>query len=295
MPRKRDHLGLGMRIIRSSRALAAWGETLRREGVRIGLVPTMGALHKGHRSLIRKARLSCDALVVSLFVNPCQFGRGEDLSSYPRRLGADTALCRNEGVDVLFMPSQGVMYPPGYRTSVSVREVTRRWEGEFRPTHFEGVATIVTKLLCLVRPHRAFFGQKDYQQALVVRRLVEDLHLGTHLVMCPTVREQDGLATSSRNEYFSVRQRQAAPILYAALQAGHRAIRNGSRVADRVRREMLKVLRTEPLARLDYLAVCDPQTLEPLTRINAQAILLGAVRIGQVRLLDNLLVRAPRR
>lgn len=253
----------------------------------------MGALHQGHRSLIRAARLSCDAVVVSLFVNPQQFGPREDLAQYPRRPRRDAELCRTEGVDVLFAPSPSAVYPPGFATTVCVRGLSQRWEGEWRPTHLEGVATIVTKLLSLARPASAFFGHKDYQQAMLVKRLVEDLNLGTQLVVCPTVREADGLAVSSRNQYLSQHQRSAAPILFASLKAGREAIREGRRKAGEIKRAMLRTLRSEPLARIDYLAVCDPDTLEPVVHAGRRVILLGALRIGRVRLIDNLMVRVP--
>lgn len=285
-----------MQIIRSARAMSAWRRSLQREGVLIGFVPTMGALHAGHRSLIRTARLSCDAVVVSLFVNPAQFGPTEDFARYPRRLRADAALCRQEGVDILFAPSPDTMYPRGFQTRVTVGEVARRWEGEARPAHFTGVATVVAKLLSLVRPEIAFFGQKDFQQVAVVRRLVEDLCLGTVVCMCPTVRHLDGLALSSRNDYLSPAQRRAAPVLYAALQAGCSAIRKGARAADRIGRLMRERVAQEPLARVEYLAVCDARTLEPVPRITGDVVLLGAIRIGAIRLIDNILVsRAQRR
>jgi pantoate--beta-alanine ligase len=284
-----------MRTIRSVPAMAAWSEELQREGVRIGLVPTMGALHAGHQSLIRKARLSCDAVAVSLFVNPRQFGPGEDLSRYPRPFKADAALCRAEGVDLLFAPSRRAIYPPGFQTSVVVHDVARRWEGAQRPGHFEGVATVLAKLFSIVRPSVAFFGQKDFQQTAVVRRLVEDLNLGLRLVVCPTVRERDGLALSSRNRRLTPAQRSAAPALHEALQAGRTAIVRGVRFGNLISRAMQKVIAAEPLMKVDYLSVCDPDTLEPLARVTNTAILLGAVRMGRVRLIDNLLVRIAER
>ncbi len=283
-----------MRIIRSPRLLAQWADRLGREGVRIGLVPTMGALHAGHASLIRRARLKCDAVVVSLYVNPRQFGSGEDLGRYPRRLRADASLCRQEGVDVLFAPSDEAIYPPGFATSVSVPSLSWRWEGQFRRSHFEGVATVVTKLLCLVRPDDVFFGRKDYQQSVLISRLVADLTLRTRVVVCPTIREPDGLAVSSRNEYLSPRHRQAALVLSRALRAGLSAVRQGVREARLVRQAMVRVARQEPLARVDYFAVADPDTLEPLTRVTGPTILLGAIRVGRVRLIDNVAVRVPR-
>lgn len=270
--------------------MAAWSRRLHREGVTIGFVPTMGALHDGHRALIRAARLACDAVVVSIFVNPTQFGPAEDLSKYPRRLGLDRALCRSEGVDMVFAPDTQTMYPPGTQTVVTVPAVAHRWEGAARPHHFQGVATIVTKLLCLVQPDITWFGQKDYQQAALVQRLVKDLNLPVRLIIHPTVREADGLAMSSRNVYLSVPHRQAAPVLYRALQAGAAAVRAGEQRGARIRRRMALVVAQEPLATPDYLAVCDPLTLEPLSTVRRKAVLLGAVRIGSVRLLDNILV-----
>lgn len=282
-----------MRVINSPRALSHWSKTLRSEGVRVGMVPTMGALHAGHRALIRTARLACDAVVVSLFVNPTQFGPREGFLRYPRRLRADTALCEQEGVDVVYAPTQRAMYPTGYQTIVTVEHLSRRWEGAVRPGHFSGVATVVAKLLCAGQPDIAFFGQKDYQQALVVKQMVEDLNFATRVQMCATVRERDGLALSSRNAYLGHAERRAAPILYAALEAGRLAIRAGTRSVARVNRIMRDRVADEPLARIDYLAVCNPRNLEPLKRIVTQAVLIGAIRLGGVRLIDNVMVRVP--
>jgi pantoate--beta-alanine ligase len=280
-----------MKTIRTAKAMMAWSAAHHREGVMIGLVPTMGALHAGHRALIKAARLSCDAVVVSLFVNPAQFGPKEDFSRYPRKPRADASLCAKEGVDVLFAPPAGEIYPVGFQASVSVPTLARRWEGEQRPGHFDGVATVVTKLLAIVRPAAAFFGQKDFQQAALVRRLVEDLNLGARVVVYPTVREADGLALSSRNVFLTPEQRRAAPVLFQALKTGRAAIRAGGRSGAAIQQAMRKIVGAEPMARLDYLAVCDPDTLEPLKRIRGQAVLLGAIRIGRVRLIDNLLVK----
>jgi pantoate--beta-alanine ligase len=279
-----------VKTIRTIAAMADWSQRLHREGVTIGFVPTMGALHEGHRTLIRAARLACDAVVVSIFVNPTQFGPTEDLSKYPRQLRLDRALCRKEGIDIVFVPGTKTMYPAGSQTVVTVPSIARRWEGEARPHHFQGVATIVTKLLCLIQPDRAWFGQKDYQQAALVQQLVKDLNLPTRLVIHPTVRESDGLALSSRNVYLTNRERQAAPMLFRALQAGAAAIRAGERRGPMIQRHMTRVVATEPLATVEYLAVCDPLTLEPLSIVHGRAVLLGALRIGTVRLLDNLLV-----
>jgi pantoate--beta-alanine ligase len=283
-----------MQTITSVSAMKAWSRRLHRQGVVIGLVPTMGALHAGHRALIRAARLSCDAVVVSLFVNPTQFDRRRDLTRYPRRPAADKKLCTQEGVDVLFAPSRDEMYPVGFQTSVTVQALARRWEGAHRPGHFQGVTLVVAKLLSLIQPQHAFFGQKDYQQTVIVRQMVRDLNFGVEIEVLPTVREQDGLALSSRNVLLSPSQRRAAPALYAALQAGQDAIVQGMRLGLRIRRVMQKRLSRHALVRLDYLAVCDPETLEPARTIGARVLLLGAIRIGRIRLIDNLLVGADR-
>jgi len=279
-----------MKVIRTPSAMTAWSAKLRCDGVSIGFVPTMGALHDGHRSLIRAARLKCDALVVSIFVNPTQFAPTEDLATYPRPIAKDRALCRAEGVDVCFEPRAAAMYPDGFQTSVTLPQIARRWEGESRPRHFVGVATVVTKLFGIVRPHLAFFGQKDFQQAALVRQLVKDLNLGVELFVRPTVRERDGLAMSSRNVYLSKEERRIAPTFHRALQAGRQAIERGATDASSVQDAMRTVLAEAPSIQIDYLACCDPATLEPLTTIDRHAVLLGAVRLGSVRLIDNLVV-----
>ncbi len=284
-----------MKIIRSLTAMAAWSEGLVREGVKIGFVPTMGALHEGHRALIRAARLRCDALVVSIFVNPTQFGPQEDLAKYPRPISQDRALCRKEGVDICFEPTVEAMYPKGFQTIVTLPAIARRWEGEIRPHHFSGVATVVTKLFGIIRPRIALFGQKDFQQSVLVLQLVKDLNLGVEIVVCPTVREADGLAMSSRNVYLSADDRIRAVTLYKGLQAGAEAIRSGVTDAEAVHSAMVQVVKTEPTLTIDYLSVCDPYTLEPLSDVRSRVVLLGAVRIGSVRLIDNLLAALPRR
>jgi len=284
-----------MKIIRSPAAMTGWSERLRREGVTIGFVPTMGALHEGHRSLIREARLQCDALVVSIFVNPTQFSPREDLTKYPRPISHDRAICRQEGVDVCFEPTVETMYPAGFQTTVTVPAVARRWEGEARPHHFAGVATVVTKLFGMVRPHRALFGQKDFQQSVLVQQLVKDLNLGVDIAVRPTMREQDGLAMSSRNVYLSPDERGRAVVLYKGLQAGAKVIRTGETDARIIQSAMTQVILQESTITTDYLAVCDPRTLEPVTFVTLRAVLLGAIRVGSVRLIDNLLVNTPRR
>jgi pantoate--beta-alanine ligase len=284
-----------MKVIRSLTAMVAWSERLVREGVRIGLVPTMGALHEGHRALIRAARLRCDALVVSIFVNPTQFGPQEDLAKYPRPISQDRALCRKEGVDICFEPTVEAMYPSGFQTMVTLPAIARWWEGEVRPHHFSGVATVVTKLFGIVHPQISLFGQKDFQQSTLVRQLVKDLNLGVEIIVCPTVREADGLAMSSRNVYLSPDERKRAVTLYKSLLAGAEVIQRGVTNGATIQEAMVQVIKDEPAMTIDYLAVCDPHRLEPLSAVTSRVVLLGAVRIGSVRLIDNLLVIPPRR
>jgi pantoate--beta-alanine ligase len=252
----------------------------------------MGALHEGHRSLIRAARLACDASAVSIFVNPLQFGPLEDFDRYPRSLAQDLRLCQSAGVDAVFIPRAQEMYPPDFETAVSVQRLTRRYEGLSRPGHFGGVTTVVMKLLNIVRPDQAFFGQKDYQQAVVVERLVKDLNLDTEIVVRPTVRAPDGLALSSRNRLLSPEERKAATVLYRALSDGRELIRAGERSVKKVEAAMTRLIWAEPRARLDYLAVADPITLDEVRSVRGRVVLLLAVWIGKSRLIDNVIVTA---
>lgn len=254
-------------------------------------MPTMGALHGGHRALIRHARRTCGTVVVSIFVNPLQFGPAEDYRRYPRDLSRDLACCREENVDLVFLPKAETLYPHDFQTTVAVGALSQRWEGEHRPTHFQGVTTVVTKLLNLVRPDRAFLGQKDYQQYCVIRQLVKDLDLDLRITLCPTVRDADGFALSSRNRYVTNTQRQRALALYQALAAGKQAIAGGTRRADLVEKKMVKVLDAGHGLAIDYLRCCDARSLEPLTRLRGTVVLLGAIRVGGVRFIDNLIVR----
>ncbi len=253
----------------------------------------MGALHEGHLSLIRQARKQCSTVVVSIFVNPLQFGPTEDLSLYPRPITSDQQLCRRAGVGIIFWPSSGEFYAKNFQTSVKVGLLSQRWEGEARPNHFEGVATVVTKLLSLVRPARAYFGQKDYQQLLVIQQLVQDLNVDTKIVRCPTIRESDGLALSSRNQYLSAHQRRQAVSLSAALRFGVQAIQSGIKQVRIIEKEMVKTLAKIKGIEVEYLTVCDAQTLEPCILAKGYMVLLGAIRVGAVRLIDNMLVKAP--
>jgi len=276
-----------MHTIRTIKGMVAWSRSAERDGRSIGFVPTMGALHEGHKSLIKSARAACDAVVVSIFVNPLQFGPMEDLERYPRPLEEDMRLCRREKVDVVFLPAVDELYPSAFETAVSVQRLTRRFEGISRPGHFGGVATVVTKLLNIVHPGKAFFGQKDYQQAAVVSRLVADLNICTEIIVRPTVREPDGLALSSRNTFLTLEERKAATVLYQALAAARDVIRDGERSAKKIRAAMIRTIWEEPLARLDYAAVVDAETLEEVRSARGRLVLLLAVWIGKTRLIDN--------
>jgi len=278
---------IAMQIIRETNAMRQYVEEKRRAGRSIGLVPTMGALHEGHLSLVRRSRADNDVAVMTLFVNPMQFDRKDDLARYPRNLDRDADLAKVAGADVIFQPAAEEMYPKGYATYVTVEGLTDRWEGATRPGHFRGVATVCTKLFAVCRPHRAYFGQKDYQQSLVIRRLVADLDLGLEIVVLPTVREADGLALSSRNSLLGPEERRQALVLSQALAGAQAAVKAGARDAERLRGEIEARIRRVPLAAADYVAICDPDTLEPLTRISGRAVALVAVRFGAVRLIDN--------
>ncbi|MGE3621608.1 MAG: pantoate--beta-alanine ligase [Acidimicrobiia bacterium] len=259
----------------------------RAAGRRVGFVPTMGYLHEGHGSLMRAARAVDDVVVVSIFVNPLQFAPTEDLAAYPRDLDRDLALAGREGVDVVFAPAVGEMYPRPMATAVSVGGVSEPLEGRTRPGHFDGVATVVAKLFAIVGACRAYFGEKDFQQLAVVRRMVEDLSLPVEVVPCPTVREADGLAMSSRNSYLTPDERAAAPVVHRALRAGVAALERGERDPARVRAAMAEVVGAEPLAELDYAEVVDADSFAVPDPLGGNLRLLAAVRIGRARLIDN--------
>lgn len=276
-----------MRTVRSVGELRAALEPARRAGQRVGLVPTMGALHAGHLSLIEQARSECELVVVSLFVNPAQFNERADLDRYPRQEDRDETLAREAGADLLFAPSSEEVYPAGFSTSVEVLGLTDRLEGAVRgAAHFRGVTTVVTKLLNMVAPDVAYFGQKDAQQVVVIRRLVEDLNMAVRVVACPTVREPDGLAMSSRNAHLSAGERERATSLHQALAAAVARLADGERAADAIVRSAREAL--EPFGvEAEYLELVDPETLEPLTRVERPALLAIAARIGETRLIDN--------
>jgi pantoate--beta-alanine ligase len=253
----------------------------------LGLVPTMGALHDGHLSLARRAREDCPTVAMSIFVNPAQFGPHEDLTRYPRPLERDLELAAAAGVALVLNPSVDEMYPPGFATYVDPGGPATRWEGERRPGHFRGVATVVAKLFTVVAPQRAYFGEKDFQQLQVVRRLADDLALPVEVVGCPIVRAPDGLALSSRNVYLTVEERQYATVLHRALQEAQRRVAAGERDAGQIRKAMESLLQDTPGVRPEYVAIVDPATLEPLERIDGPARALVAARLGHVRLIDN--------
>ena len=254
----------------------------------IGFVPTMGYLHEGHLALVQRARTENSAVVVSIYVNPAQFGPREDLASYPRDLNRDLELLRRQGTDIVFVPSNDEMYPPEFGSWIDVEKVTERLEGASRPGHFRGVATIVAKLFNIVQPTRAYFGQKDAQQALVIKRMVADLNMGLEIVVIPTVRESDGLAMSSRNVYLSRRERQAATVLFKALTLARQLRRRGETEGEEIRRQMTALIEKEPVARIDYVSIADAETLEELTSVDRPALASLAVKIGKTRLIDNM-------
>ena len=255
----------------------------------IGLVPTMGALHAGHQSLIQQARKEADCLVVSIFVNPLQFGPKEDYTRYPRMPDADLDFCRKLEVDLIFEPEVEEMYPTPSLTSVEVTRITDHLCGPFRPGHFSGVATVVAKLFHIIQPQRAYFGEKDAQQLRVIERMVSDLNLAVTVVPVPTVRESDGLAVSSRNQYLSPQERRGAPILYRALQAAQQAIAEGVQDSGEARKRGLSVLEQDQSAKVEYLEIVDPEEMQPVERITGPVRVAGAIRIGAIRLIDNLL------
>jgi pantoate--beta-alanine ligase len=260
------------------------------QGGTLGLVPTMGALHAGHLSLVRRARSENESVAVSIFVNPAQFGPAEDFTAYPRTLESDLALLAPLGVDVVWAPSPGDVYPPGFQTWITVDDVGAPLEGASRPGHFRGVATVVAKLFHVFEPDRAYFGQKDAQQAAVIRRIVRDLSFPVDIVVCPTVREKDGLALSSRNVTLGPEERRAAPVIHRALEAARAAFESGERDARRLRAILSETLSAEPLARPDYCSVADTMTLAELEHVEGAALVSLAVRVGKTRLIDNVVL-----
>lgn len=275
-----------MEVIEKPEAMQRRSLELRGQGKIIGFVPTMGYFHDGHLALMRRARKECDVVVISIYVNPLQFGPREDFARYPRDLPRDLRMAEEVGVDIAFVPKDEDMYPEGYQTFVEVTELTKSLEGFYRPGHFRGVTTVVAKLLNIVLPHKAYFGEKDYQQLKVVKRMVQDLNMPVEIVPCPTVRELDGLAMSSRNTYLSADERKAATVLHRALQAAEALFRDGERNAAKLKAKVWEVLSTEPLTRPQYVELVDTETLEPLFIVDRPAAILMAAFVGKARLID---------
>jgi pantoate--beta-alanine ligase len=279
-----------LEIIRTIEWMKQVARQARAEGRAAGLVPTMGALHEGHLSLVRAALAECQPVITSIFVNPTQFGPSEDFQKYPRAFEADAEKLENAGVDYLFVPEASEIYPPGFRTWVSVEGLSERLEGRLRPGHFRGVTTVVLKLLEIIQPQKAYFGRKDAQQARILQQMARDLHLDSEIIVCPIVREADGLAMSSRNAYLNPDERRAATILFRALDGARASIARGERDALRLTAAMRELLRNEPLAAPDYVELVDAETLEPVTLLRGKCLALLTVKLGSVRLIDNMLV-----
>jgi pantoate--beta-alanine ligase len=279
-----------MKIITTISDMQALSESFRREGKRIGFVPTMGYLHEGHLSLMRRAREESDVTVVSIFVNPTQFGPNEDLDRYPRDAEGDRRKCESAGVDVLFMPEAGDMYPEKPSVFVTVEGISDVLEGAIRPGHFRGVATVVAKLFNIVKPHKAYFGQKDYQQCVVIKRMVKGLNLDVAVDVLPTVREQDGLAMSSRNTYLNSDERRAAAVLFKALTAARDLFLAGAKEPEKLRNTMRAIIQGEPGLIIDYIEIVDPEILMPLASMEHRMVILVAVKLGRTKLIDNLVV-----
>jgi pantoate--beta-alanine ligase len=283
-----------MEIINRRQRMVSVARKIRREQNKtIGLVPTMGALHEGHLSLVREARQMCDIVVVSVFVNPAQFGPQEDFAHYPRDLTKDTAVLTDYNVDYIFAPTVEEIYPPDFATYVNVKGLSKQLEGESRPGHFRGVATIVSILLNIIRPDFAFFGQKDAQQSVIIKRMVRDLAFETEIVVLPTVREDSGVAMSSRNLYLNSEERQAATVIYRALKKGKEAYKAGEHNAAKVAELVRSVIESEPRARVDYVRLNDAETLDELDKLDERAILISVgVYLGKTRLIDNIVLNS---
>lgn len=279
-----------MQVLTTVREMQEYSDRVKSQGKTIGLVPTMGFLHEGHLSLVRKAKSVTDIVVVSIFVNPTQFGPGEDFHKYPRAMERDIDVCLKEGVDVIFAPTTEEMYPSPYLTYVNVEGITDRLCGRSRPGHFRGVATVVTKLFNIVAPDKAFFGWKDAQQLIVIKQMVKDLNMRVKVVGLPTVRETDGLAMSSRNKYLSPEERQSATCLYRALLHAKELIEKGERDVGKIVDAMRGIVEKEPLAEIDYIEISDADSLEEISRIKGNVLIALAVKFGNARLIDNMVV-----
>jgi len=280
-----------VRTVTDVEAMQSYAEEARREGKVIALVPTMGFLHEGHLSLIRLADEAADVVVTSIYVNPTQFGPSEDVDQYPRDIDRDTTLAQQAGTDVLFVPTDKAMYSQGYQTFVTVENLTRGLCGAFRPTHFRGVTTIVTKLFNIVRPHISVFGQKDAQQAIVIKRMTRDLNFDIEIKVAPIVRHEDGLAMSSRNKYLTPQQRSQAPVLYQSLCAANKMIEEGERNPNVVKKHTKDMIEAIASSKIDYIEIVNAETLEPVREIRGNILIALAVYIGKARLIDNILIK----
>lgn len=280
------------RIIESNRDIQNWVAAQKRQGHKVGFVPTMGAFHRGHLSLMHQARKECGGVVVSIFVNPLQFAPGEDYDRYPRQIGEDTKMAESEKVDVIYVPPVSEIYPKGFATYCDQDSdgLPSKMCGAFRPGHFRGVITVVAKLFNIVRPDVAYFGQKDYQQFLIIKRMATDLNFDLDVKVMPTVREEDGLAMSSRNVYLGPKQRRDATVLWRALQRAEEMTNGGTNSAAKVLTEMKRVIRRVKGSRIDYIAIVNSETLEPVREIKGKTLIALAVRIGKARLIDNILL-----
>lgn len=279
-----------MEIINKIEEMKKKSEEFKKEGQKIGFVPTMGYLHEGHLALVRKAKELSDKVVVSIFVNPLQFGPREDFKEYPRDLERDFTLLEKEGVDVVFVPDEEEMYPKDFQTYVEVTKLTERLCGAFRPGHFKGVTTVVLKLFNIVKPDIAIFGEKDYQQLLVIKQMVKDLNLDVEIVPCPTVREPDGLAMSSRNIYLSPKERESALSLYKALNLAEKMVKDGEKDPEKIKKSMIEFINMHPYIIVQYIEIVDPQTLEPVEVIDKPVLCAIAAFVGKARLIDNKII-----
>jgi len=280
-----------MRVIRSIQEMARFSKENRLKRQTIGFVPTMGALHQGHLSLIRRCRKENDFTVVSIFVNPIQFGPKEDFRKYPRNLKQDAQACKKEGADIIFYPYPNRMYPSPYRTTIHVDSLSEVLCGQARPGHFRGVATVVTKLFNIINPDRAYFGQKDAQQAMLIKKMVEDLNVPVKIKIVPTVREKDGLAMSSRNAYLNAKERKDAPVLYKALSVARQLATRGESDASKIIKSIKNIIQKKKRAKIDYISVVDLQNLKPLNKIKDNTLIALAVWLGPTRLIDNTIVK----
>jgi len=279
-----------MQVIKSIKEMQALSREFRSQGKTTGFVPTMGALHEGHLSLIRRSRMENDVTVVSIFVNPVQFGPKEDFERYPRDIEGDLEKLSPLNVDAVFIPETSEMYPYSFSTFIDVGSIGRVLCGFSRPGHFNGVATVVTKLFNIVMPHNAYFGQKDFQQAVVIKKLVRELNLGIEIIVCSTIREADGLAMSSRNSYLNEEERKKATILYRALKHGEGLIAMGIKDSTRIKEDMKEIIKSKPMVEVEYIEIVEPENLERVERIESTAVICLAARLGTTRLIDNLIV-----